>query len=74
MTVNLDHIILSVADAENSVRFYHKVFGFKYEPVGLVRVSSTLVLQLSAHGSRKNGSSIYFRDPDGYMLEIMQHE
>ncbi|MFI5306191.1 MAG: VOC family protein [Polyangiales bacterium] len=122
MTVNLDHIILSVADADSSVRFYHEVFGFKYEPLGLVRVSSTLVLQLIqrppqisehlafsmskaefektlgrlkaadvaygdnfdtvgsmtgpgvSHGSRKNGSSIYFRDPDGHMLEIMHYE
>jgi catechol 2,3-dioxygenase-like lactoylglutathione lyase family enzyme len=122
MTVNLDHIILSVADAEKSVRFYRKVLGFKYEPVALVRISSTLVLQLIqrpptvsehlafsmskaefeetltrlkeanvaygdnfdtvgtmtgpgiSHGSRKNGNSIYFCDPDGHMLEIMHYE
>jgi catechol 2,3-dioxygenase-like lactoylglutathione lyase family enzyme len=121
MAINLDHIILSVADAEKSVRFYHKVLGFKYEPVALLRISTTLVLQLIqrpppisehlafsmskpefdetlsrlkaadvpygdnfdtvgtmtgpgiSHGSQKNGNSIYFRDPDGHMLEIMYY-
>jgi len=27
-----------------------------------------------AHGSAKNGDSIYFRDPDGHMLEIICYE
>jgi catechol 2,3-dioxygenase-like lactoylglutathione lyase family enzyme len=46
MTIALDHIILPVADVEKSVRFYYKILGFKYEPVALVRISPTLVLQL----------------------------
>ena len=46
LVVALDHIILPVADAERSVRFYYKTLGFKYEPVALVRVSPTTVLQL----------------------------
>lgn len=46
MAVALDHIILPVTDAERSVRFYHKTLGFKYEPIALVRVSPTTVLQL----------------------------
>jgi catechol 2,3-dioxygenase-like lactoylglutathione lyase family enzyme len=122
MTVALDHTILSVNDIEKSVKFYFKVLGLKYEPVGLIRVSPTLVLQLIerppqisqhlafsmsktefdetvgrlksaeipygdnfdtvgtmsgpgvSHGSAKNASSIYFRDPDGHMLEIMYYE
>jgi hypothetical protein len=102
--------------------FYHAILGLAYEPVALLRVSPTLVLQLlprppqisqhmafsmsreefdatvrrlkdrdvpfgddfdtvgnmmgpgRAHGSRKNGSSIYFRDPDQHMLEIMFYD
>ena len=46
LVVALDHIILPVADAARSVRFYYKTLGFKYEPVALVRVSPTTVLQL----------------------------
>jgi catechol 2,3-dioxygenase-like lactoylglutathione lyase family enzyme len=46
LVVALDHVILPVADAERSVRFYYQVLGFKYEPVALVRVSPTTVLQL----------------------------
>ena len=46
MTVNLDHLILSVTDVEKSVRFYHKALRLKYEHEALLRVSPTLVLQL----------------------------
>jgi catechol 2,3-dioxygenase-like lactoylglutathione lyase family enzyme len=122
MAVALDHIILPVADAEKSVRFYYEVLGFKYEPVALVRVSPTTVLQLiqrapetsqhlafsmsrmefeqafarlkatripfgnnfdtigtmsgpgKSHGSKKNGDSVYFKDPDNHMLEIICYE
>jgi catechol 2,3-dioxygenase-like lactoylglutathione lyase family enzyme len=27
-----------------------------------------------SHGSKKNAQSIYFKDPDGHMLEIMHYE
>jgi catechol 2,3-dioxygenase-like lactoylglutathione lyase family enzyme len=122
MTVALDHMILPVSDVEKSVHFYYKTLGLKYEPVALMRVSPTLVLQLIqqppqisqhlafsmskaefdetfrrlkaaevpygdnfdtvgtmtgpgvSHGSSKNASSVYFRDPDGHMLEIMHYE
>jgi len=121
MTMNLDHVLLPVANAAKSVSFYGKLFGFKYEPHGLVRISPTLVLQLiesppqgsqhmafsmsepefeatigrlkaenvpygdnfdtvgkmtgpgTSHGSQKNARCIYFRDPDGHMLEIMHY-
>src|SRR5476651_713158 len=122
MTVALDHMILPVNDVETSVHFYYKMLGLKYEPVALIRVSPTLVLQLiqqppqisqhlafsmsraefdetlgrlkaaevpygdnfdtvgtmsgpgTSHGSAKNARAIYFRDPDGHMLEIMHYE
>ncbi len=120
--IALDHIILPVSDVEASVRFYHRTLRLKYEPMALLRVSPTLVLQLiqsppqisqhlafsmskaeledtvarlkaadipfgdnfdrvgnmrgpgKASGSEKNGSSIYFRDLDGHMLEIIHYE
>ena len=121
MTVNLDHVLVPVTNAAKSVSFYGKLLGFKYEPLGLVRISPTLVLQLiesppqgsqhmafsmserefeqiiarlktenvpygdnfdtvgemtgpgTSHGSQKNARCIYFRDPDGHMLEIMHY-
>ncbi len=122
MTIALDHTLLSVNDVEKRVRFYYKILGLKYEPVALLRVSPTLVLQLIqrvpetsqhlafsmseaefeetlarlkaaeipygdnfdsvgtmtgpgvSHGSGKNARCIYFRDPDGHMIEIMHYE
>ena len=122
MTVNLDHIILSVRDEKKSTAFYRGVLGLKDEPTSLLRISPTLVLQLiertppasqhlafsmsasefeetlarlkaadvpygdnfdtvgtrtgpgRSHGSGKNAKCIYFRDPDGHMLEIMHYE
>ena len=122
MAVALDHIILAVADARASIRFYYETLGFKYEDFALLRVSPTTVLQLiqrppetsqhmafsmsrvefeetlarlksrgipfgdhfdsvgtmsgpgKAHGSKKNGDSIYFHDPDKHMLEIICYE
>jgi catechol 2,3-dioxygenase-like lactoylglutathione lyase family enzyme len=122
MPIGLDHILLPVADAERSVRFYDKALGFPYEPVALLRVSPTTVLQLiqrppetsqhlafsmtraefdqafdrlksqaipfgdnfdtvgassgpgKARGSSANGDSIYFKDPDKHMLEIICYE
>jgi hypothetical protein len=46
MAVALDHIILAVADARASIRFYYETLGFRYEDFALVRVSPTTVLQL----------------------------
>lgn len=122
MAIALDHIILSVADMRRSVAFYYETLGLEYEPIALVRVSPTTVLQLiqrpppasqhlafsmtrpefeatlarlkaggvafgdnfdsvgsstgpgKAHGSEKNGDSIYFQDPDQHMLEIICYE
>ena len=115
-------VALPDKDDEKSVRFYYKILGFMYEPMALVRVSPTTVLQLiqrapetrqhlafsmsrvefeqtlarlkaaeipfgddfdsvgtmsgpgKAHGSQKNGDSIYFCDPDDHMLEIICYE
>lgn len=122
MAIELDHIILSVADVEESVRIYYRTLGFRYEPVALVRITPTLVLQLiqrppqisehlafsmskaevgetaerlkaanipygdnfdtvgnmkgpgRASGSKRDGNSIYFRDPDQHMIEVIHYE
>ena len=35
MTIELNHTIVSARDKEESVRFYERMFGFKYEgPMG----------------------------------------
>ena len=122
MQVELDHIILSVTDVERSARFYYKALGLKYEPMALIRVTPSFVIQMiqrapqvsehlafqvskadfaaaverlkaaeipygdnfdrvgnmkgpgKASGSRKDGASIYFHDPDKHMIEIIYYE
>jgi catechol 2,3-dioxygenase-like lactoylglutathione lyase family enzyme len=121
VTISLDHVLVPVEDVGRSSAFYGKLFGFKSEPYGLVRISPTLVLQLierppqgsqhfafsmsgpefertierlkvesvpfgdnfdsvgkvsgpgTSHGSQKDARCLYFRDPDGHMLEIMHY-
>ncbi len=37
MTIELNHTIVPARDKEESVRFYERMFGFKYEgPMGLL--------------------------------------
>ncbi len=45
MVVQLDHIVLSGSDVERIAKFYYKMLGFKYEPVGLARIRPSLVIQ-----------------------------
>jgi catechol 2,3-dioxygenase-like lactoylglutathione lyase family enzyme len=44
MTIELNHMIVPVRDKEESVRFYERIFGFKYEgpmgPFAPVRIPS----------------------------------
>jgi predicted enzyme related to lactoylglutathione lyase len=71
MAVALDHIILPVSDAENSVRFYSKTLGFKYEPVALVKRKSDYCA--SAHSaSARNKSALGVLDvPTGVRASIL---
>ncbi len=43
-------------------------FGNNFDTVGTMSGPGT------SHGSAKNARAIYFRDPDGHMLEIMHYE
>jgi catechol 2,3-dioxygenase-like lactoylglutathione lyase family enzyme len=58
MTVELDHIILPVNDAAESVSFYTDVLGFVDEgeqpPFSVVRVGSGCTLQLAPWGTDGN--------------------
>ena len=55
MSIELDHLILRVNDAEESVAFYRDVLGLRdegrREPFSLLRVSPGLTLQLAAWGT-----------------------
>jgi len=55
MSIELDHLILRVNDASESVSFYSRILGFKDEgrdgPFSVLRVSPGLTLQLSARGT-----------------------
>jgi catechol 2,3-dioxygenase-like lactoylglutathione lyase family enzyme len=55
VTVQLDHLILKVNDAEASVAFYTDVLGLASEgrrgPFAVLRVSPTLTLQLADWGT-----------------------
>jgi catechol 2,3-dioxygenase-like lactoylglutathione lyase family enzyme len=56
MSVQLDHLILTVNDAAASVAFYERVLGFASEgergPFSVVRVSEGLTLQMAPWGTQ----------------------
>ena len=56
MPLQLDHLILAVADREASIAFYTGVLGLAYEgerpPFTVIRVTPDLVLQLAAWGTK----------------------
>jgi catechol 2,3-dioxygenase-like lactoylglutathione lyase family enzyme len=43
-------------------------YGDNFDTVGTMTGPGT------SHGSKKNAKSIYFKDPDGHMLEIMHYD
>ena len=63
MPLQLDHLILAVADREASIAFYTGVLGLAYEgerpPFTVIRVTPDLVLQLAAWGT-KGGEHLAF--------------
>jgi catechol 2,3-dioxygenase-like lactoylglutathione lyase family enzyme len=63
MPLQLDHLILPVADREASIAFYTGVLGLAYEgerpPFTVIRVTPDLVLQLAAWGT-KGGEHLAF--------------
>ena len=126
MAIQLDHMILPVADLGRSIEFFTSVLGCRYEgerePFSVIRVTPDLTLQLapwgtdggvhlafalpraefdaafdrvkaagipygdSFHavgnmqgpgieaGSRGDGESVYFFDPNQHLIEIRHYE
>ena len=67
------HLAFSMSRAEQEeiverLRAAQIPFGGGFSTVG------TMTGPGRAHGSQKNGASIYFRDPDKHMLEIIHYE
>ena len=59
MAATLDHLILTVNDRDDSVRFYTEVMGFAHEgedgPFSVIRVSPETTLQLAPWGTEGGG-------------------
>ena len=64
--VQLDHLILSVNDIDESVRFYTEILGLTHEgqrePFTVIRVTPDLTLQLAPWGSG-GGEHLAFAPP-----------
>jgi catechol 2,3-dioxygenase-like lactoylglutathione lyase family enzyme len=65
--MELDHVIVPVNDATESVRFYRDVLGFADEgerpPFSVVRVSPGLTLQLAPWGTEGNMHLAFAMEP-----------
>jgi catechol 2,3-dioxygenase-like lactoylglutathione lyase family enzyme len=56
----LDHVVISVSDWERSNGFYRDVLDAELGPI-------------ERHGRGGPGVSVYFRDPDGSLLEFISY-
>jgi len=67
MPVELDHLILRVKDADESVAFYTEVLGLRYEgrrePFAVLRVTPRLTLQLAAWGTQGGEHLAFAMEP-----------
>ncbi len=56
MPIQLDHMILKVNDRSNSIDFYTRILGLKYEgerePFSVIRVTAEFTLQLAPWGAQ----------------------
>jgi catechol 2,3-dioxygenase-like lactoylglutathione lyase family enzyme len=66
MAARLDHMILHVDDAKESVDFYTRILGFTYEgehpPFSTIRVTPDFIIQLGPWGT-KGGEHLAFALP-----------
>jgi catechol 2,3-dioxygenase-like lactoylglutathione lyase family enzyme len=66
MPLQLDHMILPVADLEQSISFYSEILGCAYEgeqePFSVIRVTPELTLQLAPWGT-EGGAHLAFALP-----------
>ena len=65
LPVTFDHCVVHVSDWERSNAFYRDVLGAE-----LVRRPQGWAYRFGARGS---GTSVYFRDPDGSLLEFISY-
>lgn len=75
MTIEIDHLILRVNDAAESVDFYTLILGFadegQREPFSVVRVSPTFTLQLAPWGT-PGGDHFAFAMPRAQFEEVFR--
>ena len=68
--IQLDHCVIGVSDWKTSNAFYRDVVGAEIVEGGSGRVAYRLGdTQLNVH----EGTSVYFRDPDGSLLEFIAY-
>jgi catechol 2,3-dioxygenase-like lactoylglutathione lyase family enzyme len=85
--IRLDHVVIHVSDWERSNAFYRDVLGAELIEKGDGSPSRHYRLgdqQLNVHGPGMDPSpvaakpvmptSVYFRDPDGSLLELISYE
>ncbi len=63
--IRLDHVVIKVSHWERSNAFYRSVLGAELiadDPAGPARYTSA-----------SNGTSVYCRDPDGSLLELISY-
>ncbi len=81
MNVSLDHCVIHVSDWERSNAFYRDVIGAELVPRGAGWAYRLGDQQLNVHGpgvapdhvARGAGTSVYFRDPDGSLMEFLAY-
>ncbi len=79
--IRLDHCVIHVSDWDRSNRFYTDVLGAELLRVGAGWAYRFGDQQLNLHGpgvqgepvARGDGTSVYFRDPDGSLLELISY-
>lgn len=81
-SVDLDHCVIAVTDWDRSNRFYRDVGA----EIIMVAEQGWSIAHLSRHGvevelgpverfgARGRGVSVYFRDPDGSLLELISYD
>jgi catechol 2,3-dioxygenase-like lactoylglutathione lyase family enzyme len=70
MVVMLDHLILTVNDREDSVRFFTEIMGFAHEgedgPFSVIRVSPETTLQLAPWGTEGGEHLAFALSPEEF--------